>query len=340
MILSGVLSQRLGGGGGGGLRNSTALYLYGNAGVVYALDADGNTSNPRVFQAYGESFTLAVSTDGKRVVCRTGGEYIRAYAVGQDGDMTQLFASESKRVSYQGVLNAAGTVLYERLADAPYLSATAISAGGMADLPIDSLPTATIPAQAGCILSPDGKWLITPYNENTLSVYAVTAGGLTLHGMHPVGSSYLGSMAFSPDGNRFCLCQPYWPTRVGIWGFDSASGTITGMIAADDNSAPLDVSANGCAWSPDGTRLAVCFSNAADFRIYDVSGDSLSTFIVPGVHASSVAWSNDGRFVVGTYFDTWNTSVGFRVYSATGVLISSGPAPAPATNGFNVAAFG
>jgi WD40 repeat protein len=141
--------------------------------------------------------------------------------------------------------------------------------------------------------SPDGKRIVTSWDDNTARISDAASG-------QPIGESLKGhtgivnSASFSPDGKRIVTSSDDNTARV----WDAASGQPIG--------APLKGHVNAvrsASFSPDGKRIVTTsFDDTA--RIWDAdSGQPIGEPLSHGDVVSSAAFSPDGQRVVTASYD-------------------------------------
>lgn len=178
--------------------------------------------------------------------------------------------------------------------------------------------------------SPTGKTLASASADKTVAVWDDTESGLTLRTVLSRHTDDVNSVAWLPDGQRFaCVSED---GKATAW--DSVSGEFLGEISAhrahcmmvavsstgylatvgEDgqvtvlspnfdivSTARFDCSIEGCAWSPDSTRLATARDDGR-IDLFDIGLQVLASTTVSTSAARSVSWSPTGeRLAVGSY---------------------------------------
>ncbi len=132
-------------------------------------------------------------------------------------------------------------------------------------------------------ISPDGRFLATADNTNTVTLWELASGKVVrqLHGH----SRLVSHVVFSPDGSR--LASASWDSTVIVW--DVASGLQMTMLQGHMRSVLC------VAFSPDGRRLATS-SEDQTVRLWDAeSGQEVLTLRGHTDIVTSVAFSPDGN---------------------------------------------
>src|SRR6266540_3207785 len=158
--------------------------------------------------------------------------------------------------------------------------------------------------------SPDGRWLASGSDDNTLRLWDVSSGELVRSLEGHQGS--VRSVAFSPDGRW--LASGSESKTVRLW--DAYSGELIRSLKGHQ------LSVSSVAFSPDGRWLA---SGSEDntVRLWDVSsGELVRSLEGHQNRVLSVAFSPDGRWLAsGSYDNTvrlWDVSSGELVRSLEG----------------------
>jgi len=138
----------------------------------------------------------------------------------------------------------------------------------------------------GCVAaySPDGLMAAVGHVDGQLQLVRIADNNTALFSV-PLQGSPITSVHFNPDGSLIAVGGGY-DRSIRI--VDAATGAVVRTLTH----TPDDY-AQGALWSPDGSRLAVIFSDVA---IYEYPSLTLLRTIRSDVHAAS--FSPDGRYLV------------------------------------------
>jgi len=176
-------------------------------------------------------------------------------------------------------------------------------------------------------ISPDGKYILNVMNENgqqSLWLRNVPTNSNT-QVLAPAPVSYIG-LRFSPDGNYFYFVRSEIASRSLHYLYRSPvlGGTPQKLITDIDSNPSL---------SPDGKRLVYMVANNPDAGKYRLSIHSLESgeerALASGPmnqQLSDLAWSPDGKTIVGTIFapgDAFSGLVAIDVQSGKQTLFST-----------------
>jgi WD40 repeat protein/serine/threonine protein kinase len=128
--------------------------------------------------------------------------------------------------------------------------------------------------------SPDGRFLASGADDNTVRVWDVETGQLlqTLTGKATV--------AWSPDGRYLAAGSD--DNTVRVW--DAANGQLLQTLTGHTSWI------NRVKWSPDGRRVITASSDGT-VRIWEASTGKVTHTLDHRPAASSVAWSHDGKYI-------------------------------------------
>ncbi len=183
--------------------------------------------------------------------------------------------------------------------------ATATSIGITLYDTVEFQPRLTIPTDRGAdniLWSPDGRALAAAVGFNLVLYDAAT--GRELWRMSESQPAVVGqAMAWSPDG-RYIAARALLTYQAHVWIWDA----WTGERIAELRNRHRFPYAEGLAWSPDSQKLAVSYwygSSLSDepdeLYIWEVSDrpQAIQKWPIPDYAARKLAWSPDGRFLVG-----------------------------------------
>ena len=132
-------------------------------------------------------------------------------------------------------------------------------------------------------LSPDGRILASPSNDNTVRLWDLESGRLLRTLKHQEG---VACVDWSPDGTTLATGDGF-PKAVCLW--DHTTGRQIRILGEHSDGV------RGVAWSPDGKMLASC-SQDQTIRLWDPWGGRALRELkghTEGVYG--IAWSPDGR---------------------------------------------
>jgi WD40 repeat protein/DNA-binding SARP family transcriptional activator len=166
--------------------------------------------------------------------------------------------------------------------------------------------------------SPDGSRIVAAASSYYAPARAVVFDAVTgdaITTAEEPGCRILRMPSWSPDGDRFVTCCEVDGEGVNtpaiIW--DAATGeSVYQLPSQDGQSSSADL-------SPDGTRIAVCYSSGL-CKVWEAdTGNELATFSGHTVGTWDVTWSPDGTRIVsaddaGT-IKVWEASTGAEVLS-------------------------
>ena len=146
---------------------------------------------------------------------------------------------------------------------------------------------AELPQVAAPSLSPDGRLVAWTDYRASIVVRGLPGGDRTFdHG----GTTVLGYLVFSPDGGRLAFGRYVSGSGGELAVLDLADGSVRGLVGGEPTAI---------AWAPDGTRLAVSRSEAAETILETV--DVASGAVAPMARTSGwvrwLRWSPDGSRV-------------------------------------------
>jgi len=169
------------------------------------------------------------------------------------------------------------------------------------------------------VLSPDGKILITEGIYDSTIKIRRTSDGLVLRTIiNKPGAANLNALAISPDGTKFVA---------GSMDGSSATSFTVRVYRISDGarllSWPVSAQAGALAWSPDGSRIAVCIHDSNDIQIRSaLDGSVLKTLTGHTNAIESLSFSPDNtRLASGSDDSTvrlWNTADGSLLHTFTG----------------------
>jgi WD40 repeat protein/serine/threonine protein kinase len=138
--------------------------------------------------------------------------------------------------------------------------------------------------------SPDGQRLACAASDGTINVLDTQTGEEVLKVEHKLGSGWVLSLAFSPDGKHLASADY---ARFKIW--DAQTGMQ--RLSIDENSRAL-------VFSPDGNCLATTSERGKAIKVWDAqSGRLLFTLLGHNGQVSGLAYSADGKRLVSSSAD-------------------------------------
>ena len=156
---------------------------------------------------------------------------------------------------------------------------------------------------APMLLSPDGRYVAVGDHdtaEPNVAVVDLTTGDSTTHPL-PQGRSVV-PVAWSADGQSMALLLSADATNPYSGGL--IEGDVGVLDLTTDQTEVLDGGeANGVAFSPDGSALAVQRSGDNGRELLIADGDAERPVEADGLLAGSYAWSPDGRWLAITTVD-------------------------------------
>jgi WD40 repeat protein len=122
-------------------------------------------------------------------------------------------------------------------------------------------------------------------------------------------------VAFSPDGRQIATLSESGPSYLRLW--DAASGEKLREVELNVEKWVIATTAGNLAYSPDGTRVAVAYTNPV-VRVIDTATGEVTTEITHTHSVHSVAFSPDGKRIVTVDPDTkapvvWDAETGQKL---------------------------
>lgn len=196
-----------------------------------------------------------------------------------------------------------------------------------------------------CGFSPDGDhWAVGGGFGGAFKVYSISGTTFTELATPPSSWASGGGngVAFSPDSRLMAWAYDTTSPRHSVY-YKTGSGNSATWTALSAGFSDLAGTGNGCAFSADGTFLAVAHDTTPFIRLYTVSGvGSGATFTalsdpasLPAGNAKGVAFSFDGRFLAIAH----TTTPFVTIYEINGTTFTklTDPSSLPAGNATGVA---